>query len=159
MNHTIPTEQEKQWTALRREAKTHAENCRKTVEDFAANSSARAAVGRHMEELAQKTALIGQSLRAISDISTQNRLLALNASVEAARAGAHGKGFAIVAGEVRALSAKTDKAVADISETVRQISATLEAARADMGRAKEIGSAFEAQLSTLLKDAEALKSL
>lgn len=100
-----------------------------------------------MEKINDSSKEIGKIIKAIEDIAFQTNILALNASVEAARAGAAGKGFAVVSEEVRDLAGKTAEASKSTAALIeRSITAVQEGTRIAGATAKQLeGAVAEAQ--------------
>jgi len=90
-----------------------------------------------IQELGQRSGQIGAIVETIEDIAGQTNLLALNAAIEAARAGEHGRGFAVVADEVRKLAEKSAAATQEVAGLVRVIQETV----AEAVTAMEAGAA------------------
>ena len=99
-----------------------------TIEGMQAISDAVTASAFSVSELGKRGEQIGQIIEVINDIADQTNLLALNAAIEAARAGEHGRGFAVVADEVRKLADRTTKATEEIGESITAIQTETEQA-------------------------------
>ncbi len=139
----------------------------RTVEDtLRGMESIRAKVGasaQKVQEMGRRSDQIGAIVETIDDIASQTNLLALNAAIEAARAGEHGKGFAVVADEVRKLAEKSAGATKEIASLIKSIQQTVAEAVSAMedgarevesgaARANEAGQA----LAAILRSSEAV---
>ncbi|WP_370628246.1 methyl-accepting chemotaxis protein [Pseudomonas umsongensis] len=110
-----------QATSARQQAEDGRQVVQRTIEVMHELSAKISASCANIEVLNDKTVNIGQILEVIKSISQQTNLLALNAAIEAARAGEAGRGFAVVADEVRSLAGRTQSSAQEIQQMIEEL--------------------------------------
>lgn len=128
------------------ETRKSIENLKSTVHD----------ISKSVEELATESEKISGVAKLIEDIAEQTNLLALNAAIEAARAGEHGRGFAVVADEVRGLAKRTQDSTREIHSIIETL---LSSSKHSVGVAKQGNTASDAGLEKMLEAENTLSEI
>jgi len=126
----------------------------KSVDEVKAIAETVSESAKLISSLGERSKQIGEIVNVIKDIADQTNLLALNAAIEAARAGEQGRGFAVVADEVRKLAERTAKATAEIGEMIGAIQVEMDQAVNSMEEGTkrvETGVQFSAQAGEALR--------
>lgn len=126
------------------------DSIRQTLGSIQAIQSAVRDTTESVRLLGEKGQQIGQIVKTIEDIAEQTNLLALNAAIEAARAGEAGRGFAVVADEVRKLAE-------DSADATRNIAQLIESVRGDVEQAVQASESTGREISTLTQNATAME--
>lgn len=137
-------------------AESGAEVVVRSVDAIAQVSEIASRLGQNMQVLGKEAESIGQVMNVISDIADQTNLLALNAAIEAARAGEAGRGFAVVADEVRKLAEKTMQATREVGDKIRSIQESVQSGVANM---EEAAGAVEKSTQLAGESGEALREI
>jgi hypothetical protein len=137
-----------------------AENGRQAVEDTIAGiermQSQMGVVAETINRLSDQTQAVGEIIATVSDLAEQSNLLSVNASIEAAKAGEHGKGFTVVAQEVKSLAEQSKQAVAQVRTILSEIQ---KAGTMAVQAAEQSREAIDAGRQQSLESGEAIHQL
>ncbi len=129
----------------------------KSVEMIYAGSQRQGEITQQMQELNTQAAQIRNIISIIGEIAEQTNLLALNAAIEAARAGEHGRGFAVVADEVRQLAERTQSSLSEINLNVNIITQSIDRISSDIQATSQEFNQIAEQSDHLIRNAEQTK--
>jgi methyl-accepting chemotaxis protein len=142
-------------------AKDGGQVIRDTIEGMNRIANVVTKAARTVQDLGKSSDQIGEIVQVIDDIADQTNLLALNAAIEAARAGEQGRGFAVVADEVRKLAERTTKATKEIAEMIKRIQGetkgavdSIEEGAVEVERGKELAAKAEDSLGQIISGSE-----
>ena len=122
---------------------------RESITSVRALAEAIGNVGQVISKLQERSVDINRVIDVINNVAEQTNLLALNAAIEAARAGEHGRGFAVVADEVRQLASQTHNSTQEIADMLSNFRSLSDTAYNDINQSQSIAEATEEQAQEL----------